>query len=94
MSDLLDETRISLTDLAGDENLNVCTIWRWAKRGVRGVVLETIAVGGRRFTSREAFRRFVQATSAKVVQVSDPATPRKRGAAVRRAEAELATAGI
>lgn len=30
---------------------HVATLWRWATRGVRGVVLETAIVGGRRMTT-------------------------------------------
>ncbi|MCA9217422.1 MAG: DUF1580 domain-containing protein [Planctomycetales bacterium] len=40
------------------------TIWRWTLKGVRGSVLESVRVGGRRFTSREACRRFVEETSS------------------------------
>jgi hypothetical protein len=35
------------------------TLWRWALRGVRGIVLESIVIGGRRYTSREAVDRFM-----------------------------------
>ena len=35
------------------------TLWRWALRGVRGRRLETVMVGGRRYSSREAFQRFI-----------------------------------
>jgi hypothetical protein len=32
---------------------------RWADRGVRGSRLETVTIGGRRYTSREALARFI-----------------------------------
>ena len=35
------------------------SIRRWTETGVRGVVLETTCIGGRRFTSREAIRRLL-----------------------------------
>ena len=38
--------------------------YRYIGRGCRGVHLETIVVGGRRFTSRQALRRFVAGTTA------------------------------
>jgi hypothetical protein len=38
---------------------HVTTLYRWALHGVRGVRLETVIVGGRRFTSREAIGRFL-----------------------------------
>jgi uncharacterized protein DUF1580 len=44
--------------------VNVATVWRWAKRGVHGVRLETIVCGGVRYTSREALERFFAGTTA------------------------------
>lgn len=41
-----------------------CTMARWIQRGVRGVVLETVIIGGRRLTSREALQRFFSAQNA------------------------------
>ena len=35
------------------------TIERWIRRGVRGVRLETILIGSRRFTTEAALRRFL-----------------------------------
>lgn len=40
-------------------NPHVSTLIRWWQRGVRGVRLETILVGGRRYTSIEAVQRFI-----------------------------------
>lgn len=37
------------------------TVVRWWRVGVRGVKLETILIGGRRFTSVEAIERFIGA---------------------------------
>ena len=39
------------------------TIWRWYRHGVRGVQLETVVIGGRRYTSREALQRFIRRTT-------------------------------
>lgn len=93
---LLAERKLSLTDLAQREGVNVCTCWRWAKRGVRGVKLETYNVGGRRWTTEEAFARFVEGTTAAVNggPVSDHRTNRQRECAIARAERELAAAGL
>ena len=44
--------------------LNPSTVWRWAKVGVRGVRLETVLVGGIRYTSREALTRFFARSTA------------------------------
>lgn len=39
------------------------TLWRWCKKGVAGIKLEYVLVGGRLYTSIEAVRRFVAATT-------------------------------
>ena len=39
------------------------TIWRWHKKGISGVRLETICVGATRLTSTEAMRRFCDAVT-------------------------------
>ncbi|HMP07662.1 MAG TPA: DUF1580 domain-containing protein [Lacipirellulaceae bacterium] len=82
MSDLLSETRVSLTELARQEGVAVSTAWRWAARGVRGARLESIAVGGKRYTSLEAFARFVEATTR--AAQSDRSTVDARPAPSRR----------
>lgn len=97
MVDFLSEQRISLTQVAREEGVNVSTPWRWCLRGCKGVRLESFLVGGRRFTTREAFARFVAATTAAAsgAPVAPQArTNRQRDAAIRRAEAELARAGV
>ena len=40
-----------------------CTIWRWHRKGVSGVKLETICIGGTRYTSAEALKRFFDAVT-------------------------------
>ncbi|AMV16512.1 DUF1580 domain-containing protein [Planctomyces sp. SH-PL14] len=40
------------------------TVWRWIQGGVRGVTLESVLIGGRRYTSTEAIRRFLLASNA------------------------------
>ncbi len=60
---LMSENRLTLTKLAQQQRVNVSTVWRWAQRGVKGQRLETFCIGGRRFTTEEAFDRFVQRTT-------------------------------
>lgn len=39
---------------------HIATIWRWATAGLQGGIrLESMKIGGQRFTSREAIRRFL-----------------------------------
>lgn len=43
---------------------HISTGYRFISRGCRGVVLESIMIGGRQFTSRQALRRFAAAVTA------------------------------
>ena len=46
---------------------HIATVWRWALYGVcNGIRLESIKIGGQRFTSREAIGRFL-------VRLNEPA---------------------
>ncbi len=60
---LLTEDVISVTEAAREipSRPNVSTVWRWTKRGVRGTKLQTVCVGSRIFTSRQAVTRFLEA---------------------------------
>ena len=40
-------------------NPHLSTIYRWIRYGYQHVYLETLMVGGRRFTTHEALQRFV-----------------------------------
>jgi hypothetical protein len=81
-------------------NPHYSTRFRWATKGVRGVVLETAVVGGVRYTSAQARQRFCeQLTEAHNNGAASPTRPfgrtlRQRKAAIERAEKELAEAGI
>ena len=54
------------------------TLWRWSTTGVKGVQLETILVGGQRYSSLEAFRRFVAAGNQGKVARPDPVKSSER----------------
>ncbi len=72
---------------------HVATVWRWIKNGVRGVTLDTIVIGGKRYTSREAIQRFMEATTAASSQpVGKAARSRSRQQAIERAEREVEAA--
>ena len=44
--------------------VGLATLHRWRLSGVRGCTLETILVGGQRFTSRQAIARFIEAQNS------------------------------
>lgn len=99
MIDAQSEQLLTLTQAAKSlpGRPHVATLWRWRKRGIRGVTLETVVIGGRRYTSQEALQRFIDATTS-VADGQQPSgqrrTQRQRQAAIRRAERELTAAGI
>lgn len=94
MHKILSETRLTLSQLARAQSVNTATVWRWTIKGVRGVKLESLAVGGRRVTSVEAFERFIAATNSNTVATPPVPSPHERRKAVERAERELKEAGI
>lgn len=48
-------------------------IYRWTAKGYRGVVLERVAIGGTRCTSREALSRFFQRISQPILRDNEGA---------------------
>jgi len=54
---------------------HVSTLFRWSTHGVRGVVLETIQVGGTRCTSRQAIERFFAALTERSGSPATPSAP-------------------
>jgi hypothetical protein len=74
---------------------SIPTLWRWRQKGVRGVRLETITVGGRTYVSRAAIEKFIAGTTTAASGEPAPLrSPAARERAIARAEKELADAGI
>lgn len=88
---LLTETRISFTQLAQEQDVSIPTVWRWSQRGVRGHVLESFSLGIRKYTTREAFQRWVSLTNGERVSAR---SSKQRAADHSRAKAALSAAGI
>ena len=83
------------------KRVHVSSIWRWCRKGLSGVRLEHVKIGGRLCTSREALNRFANAL-AEADEVAAPPLPttpvartdRQRATAIASAEAQLKAAGI
>lgn len=78
---------------------HVSTLWRWARRGLNGIRLETRRIGSRFVTSREALERFSAALAAIPLPDRPTAPPKAstntaRAKSVAQAEKVLAKAGI
>ena len=72
---------------------NVSTIYRWAQHGCKGIVLETVQVGGTKCTSIEALQRFFDRLTDPTLPVPSP-TSKTRERSIQAAEQDLARAGI
>ena len=46
------------------KRLHISGVYRWTERGIKGVILESIRIGGVTFTSLEAIQRFAERLSA------------------------------
>jgi Protein of unknown function (DUF1580) len=74
--DLRRETAITLAEVAQHlpkrkgRKVHYSTIFRWASKGVRGRTLETLLVGGVRFTTMEALGRFLDRPISNSANVS------------------------
>ena len=97
--DISQETLISLAQapksLPGRPHIS--TLSRWHTRGIRGICLETLVIGGKRYTSQQALQRFAEATTAAAnadLVSNSPSSSKARARSVAAAEAELDAAGI
>ena len=67
-------------------------MWRWYRKGVNGIRLETVVVGGRRYTTKAAWTEFVRRTTA----AANREPPKKEDAPERTASTrrKLKDAGL
>jgi hypothetical protein len=95
MIDPLSETLLTLTEAAkllpGRPSTHL--LWRWRTSGVRGVKLETVLVGGRRYTNRSALERFIERTTAAEIGEPVPHSSRQHARSHAAAKRELQATG-
>lgn len=80
----------------GGKRLHVSCIYRWTVTGCRGVILESVQIGGTRCTSREAVLRFLEQltqTTGPQRPLVTPRTPAQRSRAITAAEARCEARG-
>lgn len=96
MIDIQNEPLLSLTKAAQTDHVHVSTVHRWRLRGILGIKLETIRIGGKRMTSREALQRFHErvTTAADGEPTARTESDRARERRLAKVEAELTAAGI
>jgi hypothetical protein len=74
---------------------HLSTLHRWRLRGIRGVNLKCVLIGGRWMVSDDALEEFFEQTTAAANGEQPKArTNCARAAAISKAEAELAKDGI
>ena len=72
---------------------NISTLYRWASRGLRGVRLEVVRLGGATYTTVEALQRFAD----RLTRASSPAgrrVPARDPPAARDTDAEFDQLGF
>lgn len=85
----LDEARSWLESRTG-RKFGKSTVYAWTTRGMCGRVLETVRIGGKRFTSVAAIARFVEHPDVPYGPVSGPSrTQAGVSAAVERRAEEV-----
>jgi hypothetical protein len=70
------------------------TPWRWSRRGLRGIRLESVLIGGTRYTSSEALQRFVDAVTAASERANDGERPEEVHERDESATRRLKEAGL
>ena len=88
------------------KRVSICTLWRWCRKGLRGVYLEYVRVGRKICTTHQALLRFFSeladldaravstARSKPLLLKRTPITSRARQQALAQADAILEKAGI
>ena len=102
MIDLLRDDIVSLTDAAklcprrrGGKRPHISCLYRWTTAGCKGIVLESIQIGGTRCTSPQALARFFARLTADAQGQPTPVrTPGQRERSIREAEEALARDGM
>jgi hypothetical protein len=97
MIDIQTETIVSISEarqhVPGQPS--VPTLWRWVLSGTRAGKLESVLIGGRRYTSIEAIQRFAhQSTAGADGKAVTTQTAAQRKLAIQQAEAACDRDGI
>lgn len=101
MIDIQKEELVSLAEAAAsmpcgrkERSPDVKTLYAWTKNGCRGVVLESVQIGGRRCTSKEAICRFIESLTAQAALPQCRNGKRADDVRQKELEAELDRLGV
>ena len=91
----LREAPSSLPRCRAGRKTHVATLFRWASKGLRGIRLETIKVGGSTCTSAEALQRFFERlTEPESTTETTPQATAARQLELERVDRELGKLGV
>jgi hypothetical protein len=80
---------------ADGRKVSLASLYRWLQRGISGVKLESLLVGGLRHTSLAAYHRFiVNVTAAKDGRPAEATTPRNEEKRRAGVSAKLDALGV
>jgi Protein of unknown function (DUF1580) len=86
MNGILNEQRLDLKEVPplvpgrAGRPVSPATVYRWATKGLNGARLQTVQVGSRMVTSREAIDRFfAELTAIRAAQLGEPSPVMRRG---------------
>jgi len=96
------ETLLSLSEAAGHlprrragKRPHVSCLYRWCQSGCRGVILESVQIGGTKCTSREALARFFRRlTTGDAADAPKVRSVAQRERAAQKAMKALEEAGV
>ena len=90
MALLNDRLLLSFQEAAKEvpNNPHWMTVYRWSKRGCRGVILETVRIGNRRYVPREALKGFIRELSTTTAP-NVPESSRKKAARKKSRDRQL-----
>jgi hypothetical protein len=83
---------VEATELATGRRMHLATTLRWCQKPKQGIVLESVMLGGRRLTSVESVRRYMESlTIAKNGSMNTPMpTPTQQERAANKSAKKLA----
>src|SRR5687767_7252563 len=94
--DLLQDQYLTLNEAAAllPGRPHISTLHRWRTRGVRGIKLRTVLIGGHRHVSIAELHRFIEATTSSDVHRQDNFVPAEQRPEVLEADAILDREGV
>jgi transcriptional regulator with XRE-family HTH domain len=89
MKTILEQERLTLKKVAQRLDVHPATVWRWTLSGVRGRILRTIHIGGRRYVLQSDLTNFLDGKNSSGNTSHSREVKTRRANATARLDAEL-----